>query len=48
MRSGVIRIDLKVEGTLTRYTSSPAQIINMMIGPIYSSAHALAEMYVSE
>jgi hypothetical protein len=32
----------------TRYTSNPAQMISMMIGPIYPSAQALAEMNVSQ
>jgi hypothetical protein len=34
----------------TRYTSKPAQMISMMIGPefIFASAHSLAEMNVSQ
>jgi hypothetical protein len=50
MRSCVIRIDLKVERTLTRYTSSPAQMASMMLYPglIFASTHALPENHISE
>jgi hypothetical protein len=50
MRSGVIRIDLKVERTLTRYTSSPAQMTSRMLGPelIFASTYALPENHISE
>jgi hypothetical protein len=50
MRSGVIRIDLKVQRTLTRYTSNPAQMTSVMLGPelIFASTYALPENRISE